>query len=64
MPEKTCTDKRRRDQGADQKMREDNAEETLNGLVDSEAARYERTEQRQSCRCGHYSRNLTPPPAM
>lgn len=40
-------------------------EETLNELLDAEAeklthaARYERTEQRQGYRSGHYSRNLT-----
>ncbi len=42
------------------------AEETLNGLLDSRhekltqaAARYERSEERQGYRSGHYSRNLT-----
>ena len=40
-------------------------EETLNELLEAEAekltqaARYERNEQRQSYRSGHYSRNLT-----
>ncbi len=40
-------------------------EETLNGLLDAEAerltqaARYERSEERQGYRSGHYSRNLT-----
>lgn len=40
-------------------------EETLNELLEAEAekltqaARYERTEQRQGYRSGHYSRNLT-----
>jgi len=40
-------------------------EETLNGLLETEAnqltnaARYERTEERQGYRSGHYSRNLT-----
>lgn len=40
-------------------------EETLNGLLDAEAekltqaARYERNDQRQGYRSGHYSRNLT-----
>ena len=40
-------------------------EETLNGLLEAEAekltqaARYERSEQRQGYRSGHYSRNLT-----
>lgn len=40
-------------------------EETLNELLEAEAekltqtARYERNEQRQGYRCGHYSRNLT-----
>lgn len=40
-------------------------EETLNELLDDEAeeltqaARYERSEERQSYRSGHYSRNLT-----
>ena len=40
-------------------------EETLNELLEAEAgrltqaARYERSEQRQDCRSGHYSRNLT-----
>ena len=40
-------------------------EETLNGLLEAEAekltqaARYERNEQRQGYRSGHYSRNLT-----
>ena len=38
---------------------------TLNELLEAEAekltqaARYERNEQRQGCRSGHYSRNLT-----
>ena len=41
-------------------------EETLNELLEAEAekltqaARYERNEQRQGYRSGHYSRNLTP----
>ena len=40
-------------------------EETLNNLLDQEAAeltkaeRYERTEERQGYRSGHYERNLT-----
>lgn len=40
-------------------------EETLNGLLESEAekltqaVRYERSEERQGYRSGHYSRNLT-----
>lgn len=40
-------------------------EETLNGLLDAEAAeltqaaKYERSEARQGYRSGHYSRNLT-----
>ncbi len=40
-------------------------EETLNGLLEAEAekltqaARYERSEERQGYRSGHYSRNLT-----
>lgn len=40
-------------------------EETLNGLLEAEAekltlaAQYERNEQRQGYRSGHYSRNLT-----
>jgi len=40
-------------------------EETLNGLLDQEAleltnaGRYERTEERQGYRSGHYGRNLT-----
>ena len=38
-------------------------EETLNELLEAEklthAARYERNEQRQGYRSGHYSRNLT-----
>ena len=34
-------------------------EETLNELLQAEAARYERSEQRQGYRSGHYSRNLT-----
>ncbi len=40
-------------------------EETLNGLLEAEAekltqaARYERSEERQAYRSGHYSRNLT-----
>ena len=42
-------------------------EETLNELLEAEAAkltqaaRYERNEQRQGSRSGHYSRNLLPP---
>jgi putative transposase len=41
-------------------------EETLNGLLEAEAekltraAKYERNEERQGYRSGHYSRNLTP----
>src|SRR5574344_1216928 len=40
-------------------------EETLNGLLEAEAekltqaAKYERSEERQGYRSGHYSRNLT-----
>ena len=40
-------------------------EETLNGLLEAEAqkltqaARYERSEERQGYRSGHYQRNLT-----
>lgn len=40
-------------------------EETFNGLLEEEAqkltqaARYERSEERQGYRSGHYSRNLT-----
>lgn len=40
-------------------------EETLNELLEAEAqkltraARYERNEQRQGCRSGHYNRNFT-----
>ena len=43
----------------------DSVEETLNRLLEAEAekltqaARYERNEQRQGDRSGHYSRNLT-----
>ena len=43
----------------------ESVEETLNGLLDAEAekltqaARYERNDQRQGYRSGHYSRNLT-----
>ena len=43
----------------------DSVEETLNELLEAEAqkltqaARYERNEQRQGYRSGHYSRNLT-----
>lgn len=42
-----------------------NVEETLNGLLDQEAqqltnaAKYERSQDRQGYRSGHYSRNLT-----
>lgn len=44
-------------------------EETLNGLLEAEAekltqaSKYERSEERQGYRSGHYSRNLTTPPA-
>ena len=40
-------------------------EETLNGLLEAEAqqltnaAKYERSEDRRGCRSGHYNRNLT-----
>ena len=43
-------------------------EETLNGLLEAEAekltqaGRYERSEQRQGYRSGHYNRNLMQPP--
>ena len=45
-------------------------EETLNELLEAEAekltqaARYERNEQRQGYRSGHYNRSLTPPLGM
>ena len=51
--------------GQNKELVRGSVEETLNGLLEAEvekltqAAKYERSEERQGYRSGHYSRNLT-----
>ena len=59
-----CTTERGSNQGATERTVRGSVEETLNSLLEAEAekltqaGRYDRNEQRQEYRSGHYSRNL------
>ena len=59
-----CTTERGSNQGQLKELVRGSVEETLNGLLEAEAekltqaGRYERSEQRQGYRSGHYNRNL------